>query len=351
MFCILVFSPSVSALDLSAQSAVLMEADSGTIIYSENPDEQMPMASTTKIMTSIIALENADLYSDVAVTKEMVSVEGTSMGLLPGDQVSVYELVCGMLLASGNDAANSVAYIMSGGLPAFSDLMNKYAKQIGMTNSHFVTPSGLDSEGHYSTAHDMALLASYAISNREFLSICSSESIRVDYGNPPYMRTLTNHNKLLSKYEYCIGVKTGFTKKSGRCLVSAARKDGVTLVAVTLNAPDDWNDHIKMFDYGFSVTSRNTLDTTIDLKLPVVGGKSKTVDVKLAYEPQITTTEMYNPDVERTIYLNKFEYAPIKSGKIVGEAVYTEKGSGKVILTVPIVVAKDIGAAKAVKAK
>ncbi len=333
------------AMDLSAESAVLMEAESNTIIFSKNPDEKLPMASTTKIMTSIIALENADLYKEVAVTKEMVTVEGTSMGLLPGDKVSVYELVCGMLLSSGNDAANSVAYVMSGGIPEFSSLMNEYAQKIGMTNSSFVTPSGLDAKGHYSTAKDMALLGSYAVKNREFLDICSSEKVRIDYGNPPYLRTLSNHNKLLSKYENCVGIKTGFTKKSGRCLVSAAQKDGVTLVAVTLKAPDDWNDHIKMFEYGFSVAARKTVDNGFDYEMPVVGGKQKSVELRLAYEPKITTTEMYNPDVVRKVYINKFEYAPIKSGRIVGEAVYIDESTGKELLSVPIITAKSVEAA------
>ncbi len=130
--------------------------------------------------------------------------------------------------------------------------MNERAQQIGMEQTNFVTPSGLDAQDHYSTAYDMALLAREAIRNEDFLSICSQTKITTEYGNPPYKRTLTNHNRLLSLYEGAIGVKTGFTKKAGRCLVSAAQRDGVTLICVTLNAPDDWNDHSALFDYGFS---------------------------------------------------------------------------------------------------
>ena len=342
VFSVFVFGVQAYGLDLSAEAAVLLESDSNTALYCKNDDKTMTMASTTKIMTALLALENADLNSEIIVTKEMVSVEGTSMGLLPGDSVSVEELVYGMLLPSGNDAANTIAHVVSGNIPEFAKLMNRKAAEIGMTGTNFVTPSGLDAENHYTTARDMALLGSYAIKNREFYTICSTKSIRVSYGNPPYDRTLTNHNKLLSMYEDCIGIKTGFTKKSGRCLVSAAQRDGVTLIAVTLNAPNDWQDHKKMFDYGFSVTTRKKLDDSLnDISLAVTGGKKNKVNLKLSYEPHVTICETYNPSVVREIYLNKFEYAPIEQGKIVGFAKYVESETGKVIMTVPIETAES----------
>lgn len=340
---IIVFGVRGYGLDLSAETAVLLESDSNTALYCKNAEQTMTMASTTKIMTALLMIENANLNSEITVTEEMVAVEGTSMGLLPGDKVSLRELVYGMLLPSGNDAANTAAYVLSGSIPEFANLMNEKAAVIGMTNTNFVTPSGLDAEGHYSTAYDMALLGSYAIKNREFFNICSTKSIRVEYGNPPYSRTLTNHNKLLSMYDDCIGVKTGFTKKSGRCLVSAAERDGVTLVAVTLNASDDWNDHIEMFEYGFSVTSRKSLDSSLKgIRLPVTGGKNSSVSLQLSFSPEITVCETYNPNVVREIYLKKFEYAPISAGTIVGEAVYIDSDTGKRILTVPIVTAGDV---------
>lgn len=341
---IIVFGVRSYGLDLSAEAAVLLESDSNTALYCKNAEQTMTMASTTKIMTALLALENASLDCEITVTEEMVSVEGTSMGLLPGDRVSLYELVCGMLLSSGNDAANTVAYAMSGGLSGFADLMNEKAVSIGMTGTHFVTPSGLDADGHYSTAYDMALLGSYAIKNREFFNICSAKSIRLEYGNPPYTRTLTNHNKLLSMYDGCIGIKTGYTKKSGRCLVSAARRDGVTLVAVTLNASDDWNDHIKLFDYGFSATSRKALDSNLSkIKLPLTGGEKNHVSLEFAFSPEITVSETYNPNIVRKIYLKKFEYAPISKGTVVGEAVYIDSDTDKEVLTVPIITAENVG--------
>lgn len=332
----------VRALDVSAESAVLIEANSNAVIFEKESKKQMPMASTTKIMTSIIAIENMEPNREITVTDRMVSVEGTSMGLLPSDRVTVHGLVCGMLMSSGNDAANSLAYEMSGSPERFSNVMNSYAKKIGMNNTNFVTPSGLDDENHFSTAYDMALLGSYAIKNREFLSICSAKSIRIEFGNPPYSRTLKNHNKLLSSYDGCIGIKTGFTKKSGRCLVSAATKNGITLVAVTLNAPNDWEDHKKMFDYGFSVVQKRALDSEPDFALKVVGGKKKDVSLKFAFTPEMSVFEDYNPDIVRKIYLKQFEYAPIDKGSIVGKVVYVEKDTGKEVLSVPVLTSKKV---------
>lgn len=320
--CLIVFSFDINAaasVNVSAQSAVLMCANSGEVLFSRNADKQLPMASTTKIMTSLLAIEAAMPDKEITVTKEMVSVEGTSMGLLPGDSVSLRELVYGMLLQSGNDAANTVAYCLSGGPEEFSKLMNERATEIGMKNSNFVTASGLDSENHYSTAYDMALLACESIKNPEFAEICSQKTARLTYGNPPYQRTLTNHNKLLWKYEDTIGIKTGFTKKSGRCLVSAAERDGVTLVAVTLNAPDDWNDHISMFEYGFSQCRGVELGCDLsDVRLNVCGGEKSSFSVELSDNPQWINGEK----AFVRILVKQVSYAPIYKGDIVGTAVF-----------------------------
>lgn len=337
-----VFGVQCYGLDLSAESAVLLESDSNTALFCKAADKRMTMASTTKIMTALLTIENANLNSEIVVNSEMVSVEGTSMGLLPGDSVSMRELCYGMLLPSGNDAANTAAYVICGSIPKFADLMNEKALEIGMENTHFMNPSGLTEDGHFTTAYDMALLGSYAIKNREFFNICSTKSIQVSYGNPPYNRTLKNHNKLLGLYEYCVGMKTGFTKKSGRCLVSAAKKDGVTLIAVTLNARDDWNDHIKLFEYGFEHTKSVPLNSLINgIKLKVVGSDKKSLALKLSYTPNYTVIDDKNLDVVREIYLTQFEYAPVKKGRIVGTAVFKEKDSGRVIARVPIETAEE----------
>lgn len=280
------------------------------------------MASTTKIMTAIIALECGADDNYITVTEDMIAVEGTSMGLKDGDSVSLKTLVKGMLLKSGNDAANAVANIIGGNIPTFVKMMNEKAKEIGMYSTSFETPSGLDGENHYSTAFDMALLGAYAIKNPEFCSICSAESMVVYYGSPPYRRVLTNHNKLLSMYDGAFGVKTGFTKKSGRCLVSSAQKDGKTLVAVTLNAPDDWNDHIKMYDYAFQKVSSAKLTTEMQhIKLEIVGGTKNEISVNVAKVPTVTSLKK-SFKYSTEIFIKQFEYAPVEKGQIVGKIVY-----------------------------
>lgn len=307
------------AIGVSAQSAVLVCANNGNVLFSKNENQKLPMASTTKILTSLIALEAATPDKEIIVTDEMVSVEGTSMGLIAGDSVSLCELVYGMMLQSGNDAANTVAYVLGGNPEGFSEIMNKRASEIGMINSNFVTASGLDDKNHYSTAYDMALLASECIKNPEFRFICSRKSARLTYGNPPYARTLTNHNRLLWRYSDCIGIKTGFTKKSGRCLVSASERNGIVLVAVTLNAGDDWNDHISMFEYGFSVCKPLTIGCNQqNLSLRICGGVNKTVPLKLARECIIPEGQICS----YRLNIRPFEYAPVKSGMIVGNAVF-----------------------------
>ncbi len=321
-------TPECQTLSVSGQSAVLMSADTLEVLYEKQGDKRLSMASTTKIMTALLLIEQNTPEKTVKVTDRMVAVEGTSMGLLPGDSVTYRALVCGMLLSSGNDAALTTAIAVSGSEEKFSSLMNERARQIGMKNTNFVTASGLDSEEHYSTAYDMALLGCEAIKDVRFKSICTQKHITLMYGNPPYRRTLSNHNRLLSKYDYAVGIKTGFTKKSGRCLVSAAQKDGITLVAVTLNAPDDWNDHISMYEYGFSVMQKTELSSDIDsIKLPVTGGEKGDVALSLAQKPEIVRKVGDEPsEVTREILLKPFVYAPVKEDEIVGKAIYTEKG-------------------------
>ncbi len=314
------FSAYASELNLSAQAAVLICVNNGEVLYSKNSDKQLSMASTTKIMTSLLALEYPEPDKEITVTDEMVRVEGTSMGLTAGDSVSLRELVYGMLLQSGNDAANTVAYVIGGSKENFAAMMNARAKQIGMNNTNFVTPSGLDDENHYSTAYDMALLACECMKNPEFAFICSQKRASLTYGNPPYLRTLTNHNKLLGMYKYSVGIKTGFTKKSGRCLVSAAEKDGVTLVAVTLRAPDDWNDHIALFEYGFSRCkgAEYTCDLS-SVRLNVAGGVKQQIPVTVS-----DTVHWLSDDrVTVSVRLRPMVYAPVRAGDIVGKAVFS----------------------------
>ena len=325
-------------IDISASSAVLLVSGSNEVLFEKSAYEKRSMASTTKIMSSIIAIESGRLDEEITVTQEMTAVEGTSMGLLPNDRVSVSELVYGMLLSSGNDAANATAITIAGSTDAFVSMMNDKAKQIGMLSTHFATPSGLDADDHYSTAYDMALLGSYAIENEQFLEICSSSSAVVDYGNPPYKRRLTNHNKLLKIYDGAIGIKTGFTKKSGRCLVSAAERDGVTLICVTLNDADDWNDHKKLLDYGFGIVKRYD-NYQRDFLISIVGGKEAFVNAQLQRVPEIGSL---NGQITQKVYIEHFLYAPVNKNDVVGYSLFYYQ-NGALADTVPIIIKSDIG--------
>ena len=263
------------------------------------------------------------------------------MGLQEGDQVTLRTLAAGMLLASGNDAANSAAIKVGGSLDEFAIMMNKRAAQIGMKDSNFVTPSGLDAQNHYSTALDMAKLARAALQNPDFSAICSQKSMKLSYGNPPYDRWLSNHNKLLKSYPDCIGVKTGFTKKAGRCLVSAAERDGVTLICVTLNAPDDWADHAALFDYGFSaVQSRAVSPDVSDVSIPVAGGTSDRMAAALLSPGKTALTEEEWKRVTRKIECPPFLYAPVQKGDAVGTAVYLL--DGEEVCRIPLVAQESV---------
>lgn len=318
---------SVSAVEdfsLSAKSAILINARTNEIIFEKNAYEIRGMASTTKIMTSLLALGNGKLNKTITAKEQDVMVEGTSIGLKAGDRITLETLVMGMLLESGNDAANVTATAIGGSKEEFVSLMNKKAKEIGMKNTSFKNPSGLTEDGHYSTAYDMALLGSFAIKNEKFRSICSLESIRVSYGNPQYQRVFSNHNKLLNTCEGVFGIKTGFTKASGRCLVTAAERNGVTLVAVTLSAPDDWNDHKKLYDYGFSKVSVYKVPFSVDeLKISVVGSKNK--DIRVKADKDLFYTSENEKQTETIVYCEKFLYADVKKGDIVGRVkVFSE---------------------------
>ncbi|MBR5473509.1 MAG: D-alanyl-D-alanine carboxypeptidase, partial [Clostridia bacterium] len=204
LLCIVAFlnTLTVSAYNISARAAVVINGDTGEILYSQNCDQRLPMASTTKIMTALLLCElGVDLTKEIVTTREMVTVEGSSMGLQVGDTVSYHDLLYGMMLASGNDAANTTAIALGGSVSKFVDIMNERAKTMGLKDTHFVTPSGLDAEEHYTTAYELALIAKEALSNENFAQAASSQSARLCYGNPPYYRTLTNHNKLLKMYD------------------------------------------------------------------------------------------------------------------------------------------------------
>lgn len=326
-----------SAYNTSALSAVVIDGNTGEILYSQNCDVRLPMASTTKIMTALLLCElGGDLTKQITTAREMVTVEGSSMGLLAGDIVSYRDLLYGMMLASGNDAANTTAIAIAGSISAFVDLMNERAKQMGLVNTNFVTPSGLDAQEHYTTAYELAIITKNALNNQEFSKAVAAQSARLCYGNPPYNRTLTNHNKLLKMYDDIVGVKTGFTKKSGRCLVSASRKDGKFVIAVTLNDKNDWADHRNLLDVGLSLIENKQLSSKQNEVL------INTVDDNKV-EVAIPSASMYiaeKAEVDYYIKLPTFLYLPIKKGQQVGSIIYSS--NGKQLKELPIVCEDNI---------
>lgn len=322
---------------VSAEAFVLYCADNGQIIYSNNENKKMKPASTTKLMTSLITLEqSASANKKVTFTKDMMA-EGSSMYLKVGDQLTLKDLASGMMMASGNDAANAAALTISGNSEKFAERMNERAKQIGMSNTHFITPSGLDDENHYSTAYDMALLMSYALENEDFANLTSQKSATVSFIKPESKKTTyANHNRLLSMYEYCIGGKTGYTMAAGRCLVTAAKKDGLSLVCVTLNDRNDWNDHIALYNYGFDrLACYESTDSEFCIDALCVGGKEDMVTLVGEKNISVVVDKNEKDKIKRRVCTESFLYAPIKKNDVCGRVEYTL--NGKKVATVNLV--------------
>ena len=313
------FTLNVGAISLSAESAILIDADSGEILYGKNYQSKMPMASTTKIMSAVVAIENMPLDTKIKIPDEAVGIEGSSIYLCKGEILTLEELLYA-LLASANDAATAIAIAVGGSIEGFADMMNATAKRLGLNNTHFENPHGLDGESHYTTAEDLARLASYALTLPEFRQIVSTYKKSIPFDGKEDGRLVVNHNKLLRSYDGAIGVKTGFTKKSGRCLVSAVERNGATLIAVTLNAPDDWNDHTALLDYGFDNYEAVTLgDFCMDM--PVISGK-KTVVCCAAKEKKTVLLPKERSDIKMVVEMYPFVYAPVVNGDSLGDIVY-----------------------------
>ncbi len=232
----------------SAQAAILLDATEGRVLFSQNADQRLPMASTTKIMTAIVAIENMPTDYIVTVPKEAVNIEGSSIYLYEGEKITCLDLLYGLMLESGNDAAAAIAIAVGGTMERFVMLMNEKARELGLKNTHFANPHGLSNDDHYTSAADLAKLTDYALGDELFAKIVSTKRYTACNGARYYV----NHNRLLFSYDGMIGVKTGYTIASGRCLVTAARRNGRTLIAVTLNDYYGSTDHVRMLDTGFA---------------------------------------------------------------------------------------------------
>ena len=309
------------AISTSASSAVLMDADSGRILYQQNASERMRIASTTKIMTALVAIENGDLSKVVTVRRAETLVEGSSMYLKEGEQLTLETLLYGLLLCSGNDAALVIARAVGGSEERFVDMMNRKAAALDMEDTSFANPNGLDEEGHYSTALDMAKLSCAAVKNETLLRVASTKSVTIGG------RTMYNHNKLLSYMEGCMGLKTGYTRAAGRTLLSCAQRNGQRLVAVTLQDGNDWVDHQQLYDYGFSAYPAKRAvtrgETVARLPLRNDGNREVPVIAAGSFSYPVGEGEQLTVKLE----LPEMMYAPVRVGTPAGWAVVLLNGT------------------------
>lgn len=325
--------PARAELAVSAEAAILMHADSGRVLYEKNADEHMLIASTTKIMTAIVVLEHCELDDLVEVDSRSAGIEGSSMYLKAGESYTVEDLLYGLLLVSGNDAASALALHVADSMEEFAELMNAKAAELGMTESSFKNAHGLDEEGHYSTARDMAKLAAYCMGNEDFARIAGTVSHTVGE------QTLVNHNRLLREYDGCLGLKTGYTMAAGRTLVTCAERDGARYVCVTLNDPDDWDDHKALYDWAFANYSfAEVIPAGLSYEVPLISGAEMTAPAETegAAYALIQNGESYDMELE----LPAFAFAPISEGDRAGRAVACS--DGQEIASVRIVYSEDV---------
>lgn len=325
--------PARAELAVSAKAAILMHADSGRVLYEKNADEHMLIASTTKIMTAIVVLEHCELDDLVEVDSRSAGIEGSSMYLKAGESYTVEDLLYGLLLVSGNDAASALALHVADSMEEFAELMNAKAAELGMTESSFKNAHGLDEEGHYSTARDMAKLAAYCMGNEDFARIAGTVSHTVGE------QTLVNHNRLLREYDGCLGLKTGYTMAAGRTLVTCAERDGARYVCVTLNDPDDWDDHKALYDWAFANYSfAEVIPAGLSYEVPLISGAEMTAPAETegAAYALIQNGESYDMELE----LPAFAFAPISEGERAGRAVACS--DGQEIASVRIVYSEDV---------
>ncbi len=319
---------------LSAQKACVLDAVSGRVLLEKNADSQSLIASTTKIMTALVVCEQCNVLDRMRIPGEAVGIEGSSMYLQEGEVLTLQELLYGLMLRSGNDAAVALAIYCGGTVEGFAELMNDKARNLGLQNTHFVNPNGLDAPGHYSTARDLAVLAAYAMENPIFYKTVSAKNVKVGE------RYLTNHNKLLWRVEGADGVKTGYTKAAGRILVSSATRDSRRIVVATIDDRDDWNDHAALLRDGFSryqvkkILSEGELIGSVE----VLGGESKRVEIRAAEDFSFA---LAREEVPCTMIPGPgFVYAPVARGGDAGHA-YVLLG-GKAVGKVPVVYGQTI---------
>ena len=313
---------------VSAHNAILTDGTTGRVLYEKKADEKALIASTTKIMTAILICEQCNVLDRMQIPKEAVGIEGSSMYLKEGEVLTLQDLLYGLMLRSGNDAAVALAIYCGGTVEGFAELMNDKAYRLGMTGTHFENPHGLDSPGHYSTARDMAVLAAYAMENPIFVKTVSTKTVTVG------QRVMKNHNRLLWQVDGADGIKTGFTKAAGRILVSSATRQGRRLIAVTMNAPNDWQDHTKLLEQGFrdytvvQIVEKGQVLATVE----VAGGQAGNVELIATEDFSYALTA--GEQVQIQIPGTGFVYAPVARGQAAGYAYVCLEG--KVVGKIPL---------------
>ncbi len=326
--------------EVSAHAAILMEASGEAVIYEKNARERLPMASTTKIMTALVALEEGDIYRTVSIPADACGVEGSSIYLSEGEELTLEELLYAMMLESANDAAAAIAIATAGSIEAFAERMNETAAALGLTDTHFTNPHGLDDPDHYTTAYDLARLTAYAMKNPSFAEITSTQRKTIPLRGEEGTRVLINHNKLLRLTEDAIGGKTGFTKRCGRCLASVGSRDGVTVIAVTLNAPDDWNDHLSLYEAGFAAYSCYTLasEGEIRIEIPCSGAVDGTIP--LVNRDEVRLSLPVNSVITRVVDAPHILFAPVSEGEMLGHVRFFS--DGKEVASLPLYAAQSV---------
>ena len=323
-----------------AGSAILMDANTGSVLYAQNADMQRGMASTTKIMTALVVLETLPPDAVVEITPEMTGAEGSSLYLQAGEHLTVEQLLYGLMLESGNDAAEALAIACDGSIEKFAERMNARARSLGLTHTRFANPHGLSASGHYTTARELANITAEAMKNELFRTIVSTHRMQIPYQDQPGARYLTNHNPILTRYEGMIGVKTGWTTADGKCFVTAAERDGLTLIAVTLGDTNISSTHTALLNHGFACFEAVPLQVHTPIPVPLVGGKEPFL--ALETDPKTGGLSVCLPKgetVEARVETPAFVYAGTERGSEVGRIVFSWKGED--IASVKLLTAED----------
>ncbi len=329
--CLLICSTGMNAYaapEVSAKASCVLEVTTGRVLYSQNENERLPMASTTKIMTALMVIESGNLDKVVTISEQAVGVSGSSIYLKKGEQFTRKSLLYALMLESGNDVAVALAIDAAGSITEFAERMNARAKELGAKNTHFVNPHGLPSTQHYTTAYDLALIAATALRNPVFSEIVNTKSIIIQPQTEGTRRTLQNHNRLLWEFEGACGVKTGFTKAAGRCLVGSAKRDGKQVVAVVLNAPDMWDDTCNLMDTTLKSLQWITFKQTGDVMgtVAVANGLKSQIQGILKTDIIVNVTEQEQPRLVTKIELPKTVKAPIQKGDLIGRVTVSLDG-------------------------